>query len=91
MERYTQGLVERLVTHLDHDRYALVSPAAGPRRSTLVALRPLAGRDAATVHASLTAAGIDVALREGAVRLSPHLYNTPREIDRALDALSVAQ
>lgn len=95
---YDQTLVDQLVAGLDPARYALVSPAAGPRRSTLVVVRPNGPADgraataaeAATLHARLTAAGVDAALREDAVRLSPHLYNTPAEIARALDALDGA-
>ena len=39
---------------------------------------------------TLDQAGIDTALREGAVRLSPHLYNVTDEIDRAAAALTRA-
>jgi cysteine desulfurase / selenocysteine lyase len=38
----------------------------------------------------LTAAGIDVAFRAGALRLSPHLYNDASDIDRALSMLNEA-
>jgi selenocysteine lyase/cysteine desulfurase len=90
VERYVQELVERLVSALDGDRYAVVSPAGGPRRSALVVVRSRNGTDAAVIHTALTAAGVDTALREGAIRLSPHLYNTFDEIDRAVNALHEA-
>ena len=35
----------------------------------------------------LTDAGVDVALRRGQLRVSPHLYNTEADIDRALEVL----
>jgi cysteine desulfurase / selenocysteine lyase len=38
----------------------------------------------ARLHAALTDAGVDVALRGGNLRASPHLYNTTDEIDRLL-------
>lgn len=88
VEAHTQRLVERLVANLDADRYTLVSPAAGPRRSTLVVLRSATSVSAASLHIALRKAGVDTALREDAVRLSPHLYNTPGDIDRALEVLT---
>jgi selenocysteine lyase/cysteine desulfurase len=90
VERYTQGLVDRLVARVDQDRFTLVSPAAGARRAALVVLRPTGRGDAEVLHGALTGAGIDAALREGAVRFSPHLYNTAGEIDRAAAALMEA-
>jgi cysteine desulfurase / selenocysteine lyase len=36
-------------------------------------------------------AGIHVAVRAGALRFSPHLYNAPDDIDRALEALDSLQ
>ena len=35
----------------------------------------------------LTDTGVDVALRRGQLRVSPHLYNTEADIDRALEVL----
>jgi selenocysteine lyase/cysteine desulfurase len=31
-------------------------------------------------------AGVDIALRRGNLRASPHLHNTPDDVDRLLDA-----
>jgi cysteine desulfurase/selenocysteine lyase len=81
---WDQRLVDRCVAGLDRDRWELVSPAAGPARSTLVVI---GGPDAEAAHRRLAAAGVDAALREGNVRLSLHLYNTPDDVDRALAAL----
>lgn len=82
-----QALVERFLQGLDPDRYRLVSPRSGPGRSTLVVLgdrRP--GRTEA-LYRRLSGAGVDVALRRGRLRVSPHLYNTEADIDRALEVL----
>lgn len=43
--------------------------------------------DAAAAEAALTAAGIVCAARGGNIRLSPHVYNTEEEIDRAIAAM----
>jgi cysteine desulfurase / selenocysteine lyase len=81
-----QRLVDRLVQGLDGDQYQLVSPAAGPSRSTLVVLSRTDG-SARQRHQQLTAAGVDTAFREGNVRLSVHLFNTAEQIDRVLGIL----
>lgn len=78
-------LVDRLVTGIDPERYRLVSPASGPARSTLVVLSP-AG-DGEKIQRRLAEAGIDIAYREGNLRISVHLFNEPGQIDRALAAL----
>ncbi|MEJ2206423.1 MAG: hypothetical protein P8170_20210 [Gemmatimonadota bacterium] len=68
--------------------YRLLSPDAGASRSTLVFPSHRNPRANAAVHARLSEAGIDTAHRDGAIRFSPHLYNTPADIDRALLALA---
>jgi cysteine desulfurase/selenocysteine lyase len=40
------------------------------------------------LHATLTAAGVDVALRAGSLRASPHVYNSTVDIDRLLAVLT---
>jgi selenocysteine lyase/cysteine desulfurase len=83
---WDQRLVDRLLAGIDPERYRLISPAGGAARSTLVVLGP-AGGAGGQHHRRLTEAGIDTAHREGNLRLSVHLFNTPAEIDRALAAL----
>jgi cysteine desulfurase / selenocysteine lyase len=83
---WDQRLVDRLVAGIDPERYRLVSPASGPARSTLVVLSPADG-DSERRHQRLTEAGIDIAYREGNLRISAHLFNGPAEIDRALAVL----
>jgi selenocysteine lyase/cysteine desulfurase len=83
---WDQRLVDRLVAGIDPERYRLISPASGPARSTLVVLSPTAG-DSEERHRRLTEAGIDIAYREGNLRVSAHLFNQPEEIDRTLAAL----
>jgi cysteine desulfurase/selenocysteine lyase len=84
---WDQALVERLLQGLDPDHYRLVSPRRGPRRSTLVLLTHHQPGRNAELHKRMAAAGVDVALRGGNLRVSPHLYNTEADIDRALEVL----
>jgi cysteine desulfurase / selenocysteine lyase len=82
-----QALVERFLQGLDPDRYRLVSPRQGPRRSTLVVVGHRQEGRAPRLHRRLAEAGVDVALRRGHLRVSPHLYNTEADVDRALEVL----
>ena len=59
----------------------LVTPPELRRRAGIVAVAP---RDAKAASERLTRAGVVHSFREGAIRLSPHFYNTEEEIDRAL-------
>jgi selenocysteine lyase/cysteine desulfurase len=62
----------------------LVTPASPARRAGIVAVAPA---DPPAASRRLNAAGVSHSLREGAIRLSPHCYNTAEEVDRALDAI----
>ena len=62
----------------------LVTPASSERRAGIIAVAP---SDPVAASRRLTAAGVTHSLREGAIRLSPHFYNTDEEIDRALSLL----
>jgi selenocysteine lyase/cysteine desulfurase len=84
---WDQALVERFLQGLDPDRYQLVSPRQGSRRSTLVVFGHRQADQTGALFERLTAAGVDVALRRGQLRVSPHLYNTEADIDRALEVL----
>jgi selenocysteine lyase/cysteine desulfurase len=81
------ALVQRLIDGLDGRKYRLTSPEAGSRRSTLVFIEPVERERAEEIHRALQTQRVHAAFRAGALRLSPHLYNTPGDIDRALEAL----
>ena len=55
------------------------------RRAGIVSIVP--SGDAAAASRRLTAAGVAHSQREGAIRLSPHCYNSEAEVDRALEVL----
>ena len=65
----------------------LVTPAPPRHRAGIVSLRM---PNAAEVSAALKGAGVSHSLREGAIRLSPHFYNTRDEIRRTLRVIEVA-
>lgn len=88
--RHDAALVDRFIAGLDRRHYRLLSPAAGAARSTLVFFAPIDRDRTDQVYAALLDAGIYVARRAGALRLSPHLHNTGEDVDRALSVLGAA-
>jgi selenocysteine lyase/cysteine desulfurase len=69
----------------DRDDVELVTPAEPSRRGAVISLRPPAAR---AVSDRLNAANVAHSFREGAIRLSPHFYNTEAEVRRALELIA---
>lgn len=87
---HNQALVSRLIDGLDDTKYRLLSPREGVMRSTLAIVSHRQAERNFAIREALAAGGVFVALREGNLRLSPHLYNSHADIDRALEALNAA-
>jgi cysteine desulfurase/selenocysteine lyase len=86
---HVAALVDMIVTWADGRRdVELITPRAARQRAGIVALRP---RDPDAASRRLHDAGITHSLREGAIRLSPHCYNTRDEIERTLALLEGAR
>ena len=82
---HVAGLTQHVVDWAsDRDGIELVTPSSPERRAGIVSVRP-ADPDAASVR--LKQARVVHTVREGAVRLSPHCYNTIEEVDYALKFL----
>jgi cysteine desulfurase / selenocysteine lyase len=85
------GHVERIgrpvVEWAERRGVRLVSPA-GARGSGMVCL---AAGDVPNGAAALKAAGVAVSVREGALRIAPHCYNTIEEMARVADLLDHAK
>lgn len=81
--RHVGALLRRV-----HDRLTSegtgVTPANPEHRAGILTVRL---DNAAAVARRLESAGVRCALREGGIRLSPHLYTTVAELDRALDVM----
>jgi cysteine desulfurase / selenocysteine lyase len=81
--------IERVVSFAvewatSRDDVCLVTPADRARRAGIVSIAP---RDPRGASERLALARISHSLREGAIRLSPHCYNTAEEMERALRVL----
>ena len=62
----------------------LVTPRNPSQRGAIISVRP---RDARAASQRLNEARVSHSLREGAIRLAPHFYNTQGEVDRALEII----
>ena len=83
IHRHILGLHDRIIDWARvRGNVAVVSDQNA--RSGILCIRPPA---AAMAHRSLLDAGITCALREGAIRISPHFYNTIEDVDRLIDVL----
>ncbi len=80
------ALTDRLCEGLAARGYRLRSPR-GPSEKSGAVTFVSARHASADLHARLREARIVTSLREGAVRVSPHFYNTEAEIDRFLATL----
>ncbi len=82
VESHIRSLVDRVVAWCDaRDGVELLTPADPSRRAGIVCIKP---RDARAASERLGEHHVAHSLREGAIRLAPHCYNTKEEIDRAL-------
>ncbi|HTP12271.1 MAG TPA: aminotransferase class V-fold PLP-dependent enzyme, partial [Bacteroidota bacterium] len=68
------------------DGVKLISPTNDPDRAGIVTIDPPHGVNASNVFKKLLAKNIVISLREGKLRYSPHFYNSPEEIRKAVEA-----
>ncbi|HEX5437936.1 MAG TPA: aminotransferase class V-fold PLP-dependent enzyme [Gemmatimonadaceae bacterium] len=86
VERHVRELVDHAVEWAARRRdMRLVTPADPACRAGIVSIAP---RDPEAASARLKAARVSHSLREGAIRLSAHCYNTHEEVERALAVLA---
>lgn len=86
---HVQRLLSEIVARLPLDRCVLASPADAAARGPYICVAPRKTEKAPELFEQLRQAGVFVSLREGALRIAPHLYNSERDIDRLLAILSV--
>ncbi len=83
---YLLALTQPIVDWAEsHHEVELVSPPDREKRAGIVSVRP---PDPEACARALRDVGVICVVREGAVRLSPHWYNTADQVDLALRVLS---
>jgi selenocysteine lyase/cysteine desulfurase len=81
-------LTEHLCERLRTAGLEVFSSRAAGERSGIVSLVPPAGSDPRALKKRCRDEGIVINLRAGRLRVSPHCYNTPEEIERLVRALT---
>lgn len=85
IEARIAALTARIVDHARRLAIPLAGPDEPAQRGAMVAL---CSHDAPAMVTALHEANIVTSSRDGNVRLSPHFYNAPDDIDRAFDAIA---
>lgn len=80
-------LYQFMLRWADERAIEVTSPREACHRAGIFCFRP---RDPRAAHAALATAGIVCSLREEALRLSPHLYNTIDEMEKVIEVLENA-
>src|ERR1700674_813898 len=85
---HARRLIAMMIERLPRDRYVLASPASADDRGSYSCVAARKPEMTGQMFERLRAAQVHVSLREGALRISPHLYNSERDIDRLLTVLA---
>jgi cysteine desulfurase/selenocysteine lyase len=72
------------------DAVTIISPEADAERAGIVTIQSKKGLDFGPVLEELDRQNINISLREGKLRFSPHYYNSPEEIRDTIEALRQA-
>ena len=86
VEQHIEGIMSEAVSwaRAHGDTVRLVTPADPARRAGVLAIAP---RDPVSASKALSEAKIYHSLREGAIRLAPHCFNTSAEMLKALEVV----
>ena len=84
---YLEQLTDHLCDLLDSEAYEIVSPRDAASKSQIVCIRNRKGVSAMRLYGLLRGKNIVTAPRGDRLRIAPHAYNTPTEIDTLISAL----
>ena len=87
VEAYDYYLVNYIISNLDYTKYKLLSPQANSNQSTLVVISHRDQNMNKKIYDSLKRNGVDMALREGNLRISPHIFNQEKDLEKLLELL----
>ena len=85
---HNRKLIEFMFEHLPKDRCVPASPLDAAQRGPYGCFAARNREKTAELYQHLRRENIVVSLREGNIRVSPHLYNTERDIDRLISVIT---
>ncbi len=89
VERHIDALVAEMIEALPRTNCVLVSPEERERRGPYICLSAREQKDTPGLYERLRDQQVSVSLRQNALRISPHIYNTSEDIARLIEVLSV--
>jgi selenocysteine lyase/cysteine desulfurase len=84
---YNRALVDKIVDGLDPKRFDLISPKPRNERTNIVVFSSKVVSQNAALYEYLKEKGFYLGLWRNKLRISPHIYNTPQEMEGLLTAL----
>jgi cysteine desulfurase/selenocysteine lyase len=88
VERHNRELIELMYARLPKDRCVSSSPVDAAKRGPYGCFAARTPEKTADLYHKLRTENVIVSLREGNIRVSPHLYNTERDIDRLISVVT---
>jgi selenocysteine lyase/cysteine desulfurase len=88
VERHNRSLIELMYERLPKDRCVPASPLDAAKRGPYGCFAARTPEKTAELYQKLRKENVFVSLREGNIRVSPHLYNTERDIDRLISVVT---
>jgi cysteine desulfurase/selenocysteine lyase len=85
---HNRKLIELMFERLPKDRFVPASPLDPARRGPYGCFKARSPEKTALHYEHLRKENVIVSLREGNIRVSPHLYNTERDIDRLIAVIT---
>jgi cysteine desulfurase / selenocysteine lyase len=85
---HNQKLIDLMYERLPKDRCVATSPLDAAHRGPYGCFAARRPEDTVALYRRLRKENVIVSLREGNIRVSPHLYNTERDIDRLISVIT---
>lgn len=85
---HNRRLIAQIIERLPLDSCVLASPPDPDARGPYVCVAARRSERTPELYEKLRQAGVIVSLREGSLRIAPHLYNTERDVDRLIRILT---
>jgi selenocysteine lyase/cysteine desulfurase len=86
--KHNGALVEQMFAALPRDRCVPASPADPAARGPFACFAARSAEKTQALYEKLSAQKVIIGLREGKLRVAPHLYNSARDMDRLISVIS---
>jgi cysteine desulfurase/selenocysteine lyase len=88
VQAHNRKLIDLMFERLPKDRFVIKSPLDAARRGSYGCFAARSPEKTAEHYQHLRKENVIVSLREGNIRVSPHLYNSERDIDRLIGVVT---